>query len=231
VEEYDPAADAWTTKAEMATARQSLATGVVNGKIYAIGGSTTCFPWSRTATVEEYTPISAVLDSTWGSGSTAAINDYQFAGSATLTIHGQAKSADLLVTLLAEPEVEPNGVQHVVATHTFTFADGSSFTTSDQEIAEPTATPGLYILTGIMDIASGTGMYEGATGRLTVNGTIDFAAQPPAAQFDIVGAVAYCGDVNHPHPVGDVNQDCRVNMLDLALVASHWLDCTHPDSD
>jgi Tol biopolymer transport system component len=133
--------------------------------------------------------VEPVFDSAWGSGSTAAINDYQFAGSATLTIHGQEKSADLLVTLLAEPQVDADGVQHVVATHTFTFADGSSFITSDQEVATPTATPGLYILTGIMDLASGTGMYEGVTGQLSVDGTIDFAAQPPAARFDMAGAI------------------------------------------
>jgi N-acetylneuraminic acid mutarotase len=189
VEEYDPATDSWMSRTEMPTARQSLSTSIVNGKIYAIGGSTAPFPWSRTAIVEEYDAIASGPDSTWGSGSTAAINDYQFAGIATLNIRGQEKSADLLVTLLAEPEVEPNGVQHVLATHTFTFADGSSFATSDQEVATPTATPGLYTLTGIMDLISGTGMYEGVTGRLTVNGTIDFAAQPPAAQFDIGGAI------------------------------------------
>jgi N-acetylneuraminic acid mutarotase len=189
VEEYDPATDSWMSRAEMPTARQSLSTSTVNGKIYAIGGSTAPFPWSRTATVEEYDAVASGPDSTWGSGATSAINDYQFAGTATLNIRGQEKSAELLVTLLAEPEVEPNGVQHVLATHTFTFADGSSFTTSDQEVATPTATPGLYTLTGIMDLISGTGMYEGVTGRLTVNGTIDFAAQPPAAQFDIGGAI------------------------------------------
>jgi N-acetylneuraminic acid mutarotase len=186
VEEYDPAADTWTVKADMPTARQSLSTSVVNGTIYAIGGSKVPFPWACTATVEAYEPITSVR----GSGSTSGINDYQFAGTATLNIRGQEKSADLLVTLLEPPVVDANGVQHVKATHEFTFADGSTFITSDQEIATPTETPGLHILTGIMDIASGTGMYEGVTGQLRiVNGTIDFAAQPPAAQFEIAGAV------------------------------------------
>ena len=106
-----------------------------------------------------------------------------------LTIHGQQKQADLLVTLLEPPVVDANGVQHVKATHEFTFPDGSSFITSDREIATPTETEGLYTITAIMDIASGTGMYEGVTGRLEANGNIDFAAQPPAAQFEIAGAV------------------------------------------
>lgn len=54
VEEYNPAADTWTTKAEMPTARYALCTGVVNGKIYAIGGSST--QYRALATVEEYDP-------------------------------------------------------------------------------------------------------------------------------------------------------------------------------
>ena len=39
VEEYDPATDTWTKKADMPTGRFALSTSVVNGKIYAIGGN------------------------------------------------------------------------------------------------------------------------------------------------------------------------------------------------
>ena len=53
VEEYDPAANQWTTKASMPTARYSMAVGVVNNKIYAIGGT---IPGSWVTTVEEYDP-------------------------------------------------------------------------------------------------------------------------------------------------------------------------------
>ena len=53
VEEYDPLRNTWTKKAGMPTPRSSLSTGVVDGKIYAIGG------WDGNAfirTVEEYNP-------------------------------------------------------------------------------------------------------------------------------------------------------------------------------
>jgi hypothetical protein len=40
VEEYDPATNTWTRKADMPTPRFSLSTSVVDGRIYAIGGST-----------------------------------------------------------------------------------------------------------------------------------------------------------------------------------------------
>jgi hypothetical protein len=40
-----------------------------------------------------------------------------------------------------------------------------------------------------MDVVSGTGIYEGVGGQLVAYETMDFAAQPPAAQFDIAGVI------------------------------------------
>ena len=51
-------------------------------------------------------------DPVTGTGSSSAINPYQFAGSATLVIRGQVKPAALLVTLLGLT-VSDEGVQHV----------------------------------------------------------------------------------------------------------------------
>jgi hypothetical protein len=60
VEEYDPATNTWTAKADMSTARSGLTTSAVNGKIYAIGG------WvgysTVLSTVEEYDPNPLVVD-------------------------------------------------------------------------------------------------------------------------------------------------------------------------
>ncbi len=53
VEEYDPATDTWQRKTDMPTAKSNLAIGVVNNKIYAIGGYT----GSSLSTVEEYDPV------------------------------------------------------------------------------------------------------------------------------------------------------------------------------
>lgn len=39
----------------------------------------------------------------------------------------------------------------------------------------------------------------------------------------------YCGDDAHPIPIGDFNLDCRVNFLDFAVFALHWLECTRPE--
>ncbi|GMQ82910.1 MAG: hypothetical protein BMS9Abin05_2376 [Rhodothermia bacterium] len=55
VEEYDPATNTWTTKANMPEGRRWLSTSVVNGKIYAIGGYVN-LRQPGLKTVEEYDP-------------------------------------------------------------------------------------------------------------------------------------------------------------------------------
>jgi len=55
VEEYDPATDTWTTKSEMPTARGWHSAGVVDGKIYVIGGSPSLW-FTPVFTMEVYEP-------------------------------------------------------------------------------------------------------------------------------------------------------------------------------
>ena len=38
-----------------------------------------------------------------------------------------------------------------------------------------------------------------------------------------------CGDALHSYPIGDLNFDCAVNLLDVAIVGLHWLECTRPE--
>lgn len=56
VEIYDPETDTWTTGADMPTARWGMATGVINGKIYTIGGSISG-NIRQVPNVEEYDPV------------------------------------------------------------------------------------------------------------------------------------------------------------------------------
>ncbi|AQQ08455.1 hypothetical protein L21SP3_00232 [Sedimentisphaera cyanobacteriorum] len=44
----------------------------------------------------------------------------------------------------------------------------------------------------------------------------------------IVSPEPRCGDLNHPHPVGDANEDCVVDMLDIAEMAGSWLTDNRP---
>jgi hypothetical protein len=45
-------------------------------------------------------------------------------------------------------------------------------------------------------------------------------------EVDAISDVAACGDYQHPIPPGDVNKDCRVDLLDFAVLAENWLVCT-----
>ncbi len=40
-----------------------------------------------------------------------------------------------------------------------------------------------------------------------------------------------CGDLDHPYPAGDANQDCYVNLEDVAILATNWLSCSAPECD
>ena len=59
VEEYNPETDTWTKKSDMTNPRDGFSTNVVNGKIYAIGGSVVkSFENGNTLiSVEEYDPV------------------------------------------------------------------------------------------------------------------------------------------------------------------------------
>jgi len=56
VQAYDPAADAWTTLAQMLTARAFFPTCAMNGKLYAIGGCQNAYNSSELLSMEAYDP-------------------------------------------------------------------------------------------------------------------------------------------------------------------------------
>jgi len=85
-------------------------------------------------------------------------------------------------------------------------------------------------------------MVNEITGNLVTPGTYDvtgvlFRVEDPAKRYVPVSvqieimAEPYCGDLNHPYPVGDVNHNCYVDLFDLGIFALHWLECTHPACD
>src|SRR5690606_10166580 len=53
VEVYDPATDRWEARAPMPTAREHLASAVIDGRIYVVGGRRVNFNF---ATLEVYSP-------------------------------------------------------------------------------------------------------------------------------------------------------------------------------
>ena len=79
VEEYDPVADAWSTKTPMSTARGFLAAAAVNGKIYAIGGINSA---NLLASVEEYDPTT----NSWSTKASLSAARY---GAAAASMYGK----------------------------------------------------------------------------------------------------------------------------------------------
>jgi len=49
-------------------------------------------------------------------------------------------------------------------------------------------------------------------------------------EIDAVADVSCCGDYKHPYPIGDVNHDCIVNLLDIASIAENWLTVVNCDT-
>lgn len=80
VEVYDPATNAWTTKAPMPTARFGMALEVVDGKIYAIGGQASSGT-ATLSTVEVYDPAT----NTWSTD--AAIPTARYAPASAAINH------------------------------------------------------------------------------------------------------------------------------------------------
>ncbi|MBN2841845.1 MAG: hypothetical protein JXM68_02080 [Sedimentisphaerales bacterium] len=76
------------------------------------------------------------------------------------------------------------------------------------------------------------------------DGRSDFTVDLPAGEifvklyqdlglytFSVVSPDPRCGDLEHPYPMGDVNHDCYVDMVDIAMLAANWLSCSDPACD
>ncbi len=99
-----------------------------------------------------------------------------FVGFATLEIRGEEFEFSLEVFILGAPVEGEDGTLHLPTSHVFTLDDKSesSFTTMDKAVADPIeGSPGLYTLNSNMKITSGTGIFDGARGRLHAHGELD----------------------------------------------------------
>ena len=65
---------------------------------------------------------------------------------------------------------------------------------------------------------------------------IRIGASDPAGPGNLkltFGAItpAVCGDETHPYPIGDIDENCVTDMLDIKKMAQYWLSCTAPECD
>lgn len=74
------------------------------------------------------------------------------------------------------------------------------------------------------DSAGGTGFDLADVGVEWIQYVKFTGGQYQASEVDAVADVAACGDYKHPFPVGDINLDCIVDILDIRLLADNWLN-------
>jgi hypothetical protein len=73
--------------------------------------------------------------------------------------------------------------------------------------------------------AGGTGFDIGALGLDWIQYVriVDDANSSATTEIDAIADVSCCGDYKHPHPAGDLNEDCRVDFFDFAILGQDWL--------
>jgi hypothetical protein len=110
-------------------------------------------------------------------------------GQVTLFVRGEELLADLSVTDVVMV-FSDEGVMHATALSTLDFGDGNTLTTEDKIVAEP-AGPGLFTVNEALTIISGTGAYEGARGRLSVHGQMQFVSETEAVvTYEVRGVIS-----------------------------------------
>jgi len=112
-----------------------------------------------------------------------------FTGTATVIIGSEELECEVAVIPMQPPEPKDGGLYFPEVQHVFTFEDGSTLTTTGEEFAMPTdENPAILTLHGNMEIISGTGVLEGASGELRVNGQMDWSIGQ--ATFNANGAIS-----------------------------------------
>jgi hypothetical protein len=127
-----------------------------------------------------------------GSGWADAYMDLGYAvGEVNLAIRGVPQPQATVVVTLGPPRFSDEGVLHATSSHIFYFGSGNSFTTEDKVIGDPTSTPGLYRLNETLRVVSGAGIFTGATGNLTVHGSLEYISLTDAlVTYDIRGSIS-----------------------------------------
>ena len=107
-------------------------------------------------------------------------------GSATLEFGGETFEFALTVFPIGEVVEGDDGTLHVPTTHIFTL-DQSSITTTDKAVLDPLDEPGLFTVNSRLKVTSGTGLFEGVTGRLHAHGEIDLFDEANGIEFPFFG--------------------------------------------
>jgi hypothetical protein len=242
VEEYDPATDTWTEEAltPMPTARFTLSTSVVDGKIYAIGGilrATQSGPETPSSAVEEYDPetdtwtTKAPMPTARGMLSTSVVDGKIYAigglfynmGIPLSTVEVYDPTTDTWTTKAPMPTARVtfsatsavNGIIYVIggASGETAFSTVEAYNPATDTWAEKTSMP-----------RARTGLATSALG-----GKIYAIGGSPASHGANMSTV-YEYDTGLRAPAPDFNGDGTVEMKDLLRLIESW-DLDNPMVD
>jgi hypothetical protein len=125
------------------------------------------------------------------SGQVTLAPEPPFFGDAIVTMGGEDLECTVAVIPMRLPVPKDDGLFFPEVQHVFTFKDGSSLTTTGAEFAMPMdENPAVATLHGNMEIISGSGVFDGASGELRVNGQIDWPPISGQAIFEANGVIS-----------------------------------------
>jgi uncharacterized delta-60 repeat protein len=120
----------------------------------------------------------------------------------------------VILTMQTEP-AEVNTVTPILGMHQ--FAQGTVTNVSAQRFVD---CPGVYVFSH----------WVGAVADANAASTTVVMDNDQTIKAVFVDG-RRCGDECHRYPAGDTNRDCKVNLLDIAVLANSWLACTDPTCD
>ncbi len=224
VDEYNPATDTWTRKADMPTARNYLATVAVDGKIYAIGGTTSYS--DGFSTVEEYDPAT----DTWTRKSDMPIRLW---GLCANVVQGKIYTLGGRPGLQAIPRVQ----EYDPATDTWTQKGDMPIGTSQMDsvvLDDKIIVMGGWLWSANLPYTI-VQMYDPETDIWTIERNTPFLRACFSA--DVVNNRIYViGGTDKPHPCPalstvyelsvdfppDFNGDFRIDVDDLLTLIEYW---------
>ncbi len=223
VEEYDPATDRWTTKSEMPTARGWHSAGVVDDKIYVIGGSPSLW-FTPVFTMEVYEPAT----DTWTQkGDVPCASSTSFAS----VVDGKIYAFGGYVCSRRVYEYDPV---------TDTWTQKADMPTYRVALFGSVLYGKIYAIGGHQGVSPYPGLatvevYDPATDTWTTGPDMPTGRWGPSTsvvdgKIYAIGGIdnypaAACGTVEEydPNPlVVDFNGDFKVDIEDLIILIEHW---------
>lgn len=95
-------------------------------------------------------------------------------GIANFLIDDKPSTASVVVNLIAPPEIDADGTQHILSRLDYDFGGGDTIIGVSTGALTPTGMPGIYSNTQKVTYIDGTGKYENVVSRIHAQGDVNF---------------------------------------------------------